>query len=971
MADPTVIDVFKFVAVRPPQRVAEEDTQTIFIRDARAETPDGNRHLAELGRGLAKREAALRRWKAIDLSRLQPLADAHSKLVRRYALLGSNDPVPDVTTALSEIGITIDSQDQTKLTEAAWDALYTAYATGTDAGARLETPTAALRVLHVAALGGSPSSAADALGALRAKPLIPSAVVDSRDAGRETPSALVREERPAEGTAEMRSLLDELAAAQSLLDAAREAPALAVPELRETSEPEAEPTMETRRAGVRTISLSNIPRLRAVLPARLSSTQNHLLSNLSIGAETAVPMATRVLQDKVSSLTARAMSLRSNATFHSLVRDAAMTHAGIGLLGDLIGPFKPPPPAIGLGSSPDVDMTGRIRPLGIGDLKVVKQKLLAYLPGEVAHIENVLKGESKTRNFRVLDRLETTLMESEETIETTERDTQSTDRFELKKESEQTIKEDMSVQAGVTVSGSYGPVTMTAHGDFAYATSKEESAKSSANFGRDVVDRSVSKIQKTTKTERTTRTFHETEETNLHGINNVEGPGHVVGVYRWVDKKYRAQIYNYGRRLMLEFVVPEPSAFYTASQMGQGKPDIDAVEPAPFLDLANQPLTPKSFTPSSYLIFSSRYNAAGITSPPQEWVYVSAAFEQNSIENGKTLSKSVKDIVVPDGYRMYYYNAQVSALWDNYPHLSLQIGDNRHYLLKNTGALEGKDFEVGMPAASSGARPEGVLPVSVVGYDINAYAANVSALCSYMPSTYAKWQQDTYDKTYTAYKAMKTEYDQKMKEAQAQNMGISIEGRNPGMNRDIIARELKKHCLTMLTGMHFNNFQAMTDPADQPTHIPEIAPYTALEEGRFIQFFEQAFEWEQMTYLLYPYFWARKTRWIELFNQTDPDPAFMQFLQSGAARIVLPVSRAYIDAICYYLQSEKTVVAEKIWQGGEPPTIDDPLYISIADELRAQTDDLAGAVPEGDPWEFTIPTTLVWLQPDGTLPTFP
>jgi hypothetical protein len=98
----------------------------------------------------------------------------------------------------------------------------------------------------------------------------------------------------------------------------------------------------------------------------------------------------------------------------------------------------------------------------------------------------------------------------------------------------------------------------------------------------------------------------------------------------------------------------------------------------------------------------------------------------------------------------------------------------------------------------------------------------------------------------------------------------------------------------------------------------------------------------------------------------------MQFLQAGAARIVLPVSRAYDDAMAYFLQprNPSIPVADRIWQGGEPPTIDDPLYRSIADELRAKTDDLAGALPEGDPWEFTVPTTLVWLQADSTLPVF-
>ena len=205
-------------------------------------------------------------------------------------------------------------------------------------------------------------------------------------------------------------------------------------------------------------------------------------------------------------------------------------------------------------------------------------------------------------------------------------------------------------------------------------------------------------------------------------------------------------------------------------------------------------------------------------------------------------------------------------------------------------------------------------------------------MCLHKPQTYAKWQQDAFDKSYTAFQALQSAYDQAVAKAGAQAMGIQIEGRNPGINLSIIKNELKKHCLTMLTGMQFNNFHGMSNPPDQPTHLPEIDPIEALDEGRFIEFFEQAFEWEQITYLFYPYFWGRKSNWIMLSNQSDPDPAFMQFLQAGAVRIVLPVSRAYDDAMAYFLQPRILIpVAERIWQGGGPPTITDPLFVSIAE----------------------------------------
>lgn len=84
--------------------------------------------------------------------------------------------------------------------------------------------------------------------------------------------------------------------------------------------------------------------------------------------------------------------------------------------------------------------------------------------------------------------------------------------------------------------------------------------------------------------------------------------------------------------------------------------------------------------------------------------------------------------------------------------------------------------------------------------------------------------------------------------------------------------------------------------------------------------------------------------------------------------------RTYIDTLCggnRQTVARNSAGPEIAKPGGEAPTIDDPLYRSIADELRAQTDDLAAAMPEDTPWEFTVPTTLVWLQEGPELPVFP
>ena len=97
----------------------------------------------------------------------------------------------------------------------------------------------------------------------------------------------------------------------------------------------------------------------------------------------------------------------------------------------------------------------------------------------------------------------------------------------------------------------------------------------------------------------------------------------------------------------------------------------------------------------------------------------------------------------------------------------------------------------------------------------------------------------------------------------------------------------------------------------------------ALDQGPIIQFFEQAFEWEQMTYFFYPYFWGRKKNWPTTVNLSDPDPLFQQFLTAGAARVVVPVPIAYVDDVLYLLQNphHATKLKDKVWGGGPTPII--------------------------------------------------
>ena len=47
------------------------------------------------------------------------------------------------------------------------------------------------------------------------------------------------------------------------------------------------------------------------------------------------------------------------------------------------------------------------RPVGVGNLQVVRQEIIGYRPGEISHIENVLEGEMLHRRTRRHEFVET------------------------------------------------------------------------------------------------------------------------------------------------------------------------------------------------------------------------------------------------------------------------------------------------------------------------------------------------------------------------------------------------------------------------------------------------------------------------------------------------------------------------------------------------------------------------------------
>lgn len=75
-----------------------------------------------------------------------------------------------------------------------------------------------------------------------------------------------------------------------------------------------------------------------------------------------------------------------------------------------------------------------------------------------------------------------------------------------------------------------------------------------------MLSKAISRIQTKVASQRNQVQLNEVEQTSVHSFTNTaQGTGHISGSYLWLDKIYQGRIYNYGRRMMFEFILPEPA----------------------------------------------------------------------------------------------------------------------------------------------------------------------------------------------------------------------------------------------------------------------------------------------------------------------------------------------------------------------------------------------------------------------------
>ena len=578
--------------------------------------------------------------------------------------------------------------------------------------------------------------------------------------------------------------------------------------------------------------------------------------------------------------------------------------------------------------------------VGWGDLIVARETLVGYNAREIAHIENILPGESKLREHQRLSRTEQVEEVEVITERETEKDSQTTERYELHAQTQETIQRDFSVNTGSNVSGKYGVTQVEASLDTAFAQSQSQSRSNAIDTAREIVKKSVERTYERVRKLRRLALTEEIRELNRHELANIGSPplAAISGMYLWVEKIQKIELRHYGTRMMIEFHVPEPALSLLEQASGAGRK-----RRLPPFDIG-----PSAVDGTNYLCLAQRYGAVDVEPPPPQFAHVGFGWVSTASEDLEQWAEDqfADTINVPAGYTPEWARVVWSALRGKQENrefnfafavggISEPPADKEHTANTYNGVV------LQMPAGTTW--PQGV-PVSgrVHGAWDGAMYVQITLTCRRTAEAYDKWRIATWASLRAGYESLNRQLAQEEQAAAFQDqLLVTASPEGPAaINRRIEREELQKWAIKSLRLVP-QNFNAIEKVGERQ----EISPFHAEAEAPIVRFYENAFEWGHMNYFLYPYHWARRATWPMRNAIERVDPRFQAFLQAGAARVIVPVTPGYEDKVMSFLDpaSEEDElgrilgpVREEAPQAGESPFRD--IWIEL---LNAHKPDMA------------------------------
>ena len=538
-----------------------------------------------------------------------------------------------------------------------------------------------------------------------------------------------------------------------------------------------------------------------------------------------------------------------------------------------------------------------------------------------------------------------------------------TEKSELAQSLESQTKHDNQVDLSASVSGSYGFVSFSANSSAKLSDSLSKSEKVSRNDSIATTRKAAARSKKERQVTITTTSVKGSEEATTRTLTNPSTTSPMRIDYYSMMRKWCVRLYRYGLRMTYDIAIPEPGAALREpiAQLANLNEQVGK--------LFTFTLDPSTITPSNWQSLANQYGATLSPPPDATWTghFTCQPLQPSGDANGAQTQNL--QITVKDGYQI----TQVTVGgWagpsDDGLIAAIAFGTDEAHIMK-TGHVAKKaewgqlydltgDPNEGNDATIQAA-PTAVTFPSLVGLDgqvnipfITSYAgsglvfADVSASVS--SGTMLTWQQQSWsalrqaasDSFYLGQQALGQQRDA----LQAQIAGVDTL-----TLRQEELEEVMKGVLKWLLGPGFD----FMPPAVQTlfgsgTGISFTGDELGLDATgwtsmftyqEMVKFLQQAIEWENLLYFLYPYFWDVPSAWDFVRGLEHPDLTRQSFVRAGSTRVVITIRPGFEDAFSAFIEQG---------QLGSILPPDHP-YMTIAQEVQAYNDTNYPGIPPANP----------------------
>jgi hypothetical protein len=472
--------------------------------------------------------------------------------------------------------------------------------------------------------------------------------------------------------------------------------------------------------------------------------------------------------------------------------------------------------------------------------------------------------------------------------------------------SESETRHSNSFSFGASVSGGFGGVTVSTSLGLNETSDARESLRRSVANSREITQRASARTRKEHKVTFKLEAKKGTSDESFRTITNPSPTNAMRIDYFRLMRKWRTDLYRYGLRMTYDIVIPNPGAALWGRYQELEDIERKLSEPLEF------PTKLADITEKTWADLAAQYGAK-VEPPPAAKVQLVIPRELKE-PNGALASL---EFVAPPGYSLDSEvavqgsfliaggGANLGIHFSGEPLLAIEPGGTvsggGNFTAKITSALLGDDRSALFVGYASGQQ---------IG--INAFAG-----ASLLPSTLEAWRVRTFVALQEGALQMHLAKAEKLRDRRQQLLD-EISRFDALTLRRMEREEIIRGTLQWLFGPQFqlsppaiatvidsilSNASSATVSAGELEKLTAAEWSNVLSFGEFVKFLHQAVEWENVLFLLYPYFWGSSKLAKEKRFFLHPDPLHRDFLRAGFVRVVLTIRPGYEQSFTQLLET--------------------------------------------------------------------